>query len=302
MSDSHLTSWISLAGLVVPVLIWLIVAVVMRRVFGRLGTGWVSGLGGSLLGRLFPPWRWVMRVALSVFLGLMIATAVGAMFPHIILPAASVLCDGTVELHSQGYSYKPGQRGVSHVISCAGANGSQESITLATIGVAWLGYSAIVFVLLSLWRLLGGAIARQSGDAQDFSMPGLGVPLSAPANPAPTSSPPGGSANKPQVFTRTRTTVSGNDAARLQSLAGLGDILRQTMGGKMAGMIEEAIEQARHQPRDGKPVIIDGGTHIIQDGGQGAASRLRALQALRDQGLISSAEYEAKRTAILNEL
>ena len=48
--------------------------------------------------------------------------------------------------------------------------------------------------------------------------------------------------------------------------------------------------------------MIDGGTHIITGGAPDAASRLRTLQALRDQGLISSAEYEAKRATILNEL
>ncbi len=301
MSDGNLGQWISLVSLLMPVLIWLIVAVVVRRVFGRLGLGWASSLGGSLLGRLFPRWRWVMRVVLSLFVGLMIATAIGAMFPRSILPAASLLCDGTVELHSQGYSYKPGQHGVSHVISCTQADGRSESITLAAIGVAWLGYSAIVFALLSLWHLLDSAIARKGGDAQDFSMRGVATAPSVPSGPRFVGTSSGG-AGKPRVFTSAHTTVSVNDELRLQSLAGLGDALRQTVGGKMAELIEEAVEQARHQPGDDKPIIIDGGAHVIQNGGRDAASRLRTLQALRDEGLVSSAEYEAKRAAILGEL
>lgn len=301
MIDGNLDQWISLVSLAVPVLIWLVVAVVTRRVFAQLGLRSAFGLGGSLVGRLFPQWRWVVRVALSLFVGLMIATAIGAIFPRTILPAASLLCDGAVELHSQGYSYKPGQHGVSHAISCTQADGRSESITLTTIGVAWLGYSAVVFALLSLWHLLGSAIARKGGDARDFSMPGVGASPSAPSGSTFVGV-RSGAAGKPQVFTSTHTTVSVNDELKLQSLAGLGDALRQTMGGKMADLIEEAIEQARHRPNDGKPIIIDGGARITQNGGQDAASRLRTLQALREQGLVSSAEYEAKRAAILSEL
>lgn len=297
MTDSNFVQWINLATLVIPVLIWVVIALVMRRVFGFLG----FRIGGSLLGNLFPKWRWVMRVGLSLFAGLMIATAVGAMFPPVVLPAASLICDGAVELQSQGYSYKPGQRGVSHLISCVGADGSRESITLATVGVAWLLYSALVFVLLSLWHMLSGAIARKDGGAQDFSLPDLGTPPAAPPSPVFTGSPSTG-AREPGVFTTTRTTVSVDDAVKLQGLAGLSDVLRQTLGGKMADMVGEALEQAKKQSRNGQPIVIDGGTHILQGGAPDAASRLRALQALRDQGLISSAEYEAKRADILGSL
>ena len=300
MTDSNLLQWINLAGLVIPVLIWVVIALVMRRVFGFLG----FRIRGSLLGNLFPKWRWVMRLGLSLFVGLMIATAVGAVFPPVILPAASLICDGAVELQLQAYSYKPGQRGVSHLISCTQAGGSSESITLATIGVAWLGYSALLFVLLSLWRLLSGAIARRGDDAQDFSQPGSSAPPSAPsasATPSFTGSSPV-STREPGVFATTQTTVSVDDTVKLQGLTGLSDVLRQTLGGKMAEMVGEALEQAKHQPRRGKPIVIDGGTHIIQSGRQDAVSRLRALKALRDEGLVSSAEYEAKRTDILRGL
>ncbi|QEA12950.1 SHOCT domain-containing protein [Comamonas flocculans] len=299
MSDSHLFEWLGLAGLVIPVLIWLVVALVMRRVFARVFGLAGFRIGGSLPGRLFPKARWIVRAGLSLFAGLMIATAVGAVFPPVVLPAASLICDGAVELHSQGYSYKPGQRGVSHVISCTQADGRSEAITLATIGVAWLGYSAALFALASLWHLLGSAALRKGDDdAQDFSLPGLGAP---PAGPSFTGSPQGHT-NPPGAFTTMRTTVSVDDAAKLQGLAGLSDVLRQTLGGKMAEMVGEALEQARNQPRDGRPIVIDGGTHILQGGGQDAASRLRALQALRDQGLVTGAEYEAKRADILSRL
>lgn len=301
MGDSNLFEWLSLIGLVMPVLIWLVIALVMRRVFGRVFGFSSLRTGGSLLGNLFPKWRWVMRAGLSLFAGLMIATAVGAVFPPVVLPAASLICDGSVELQSQSYSYKPGQRGVSHLISCTRADGSRESITLATMGVAWLLYSALIFVLLSLWHLLSGAIARKGDGAQDFSLPGAGTPPAAPFSPMFTGSPSTG-AREPGVFTTTRTTVSVDDAVKLQGLADLSDVLHQTLGGKMADMVGEALEQAKKQPRNGKPIVIDGGTHIITGGAPDAASRLRALQALRDQGLISSAEYEAKRATILNEL
>lgn len=293
MTDSDISQWIGLASLAIPVLVWLSIALVVRRALGRFG---LQG-GGSLLGRWFPKWRWVMRVLVSLFTGLMIATAVGAVFPRAILPAASLICDGSVELLSRGYSYKPGQSGVSHLISCIAADGSRTSITLATVGVAFLLYSAAVFVLLLLWHLVSGGIARQDDGAQDFRMPGATMP----SGPSFTGSPLG-SADGPHGFTSTRTTVSVDDAVKLQGLAGLSHALRQTLGGKVAEMVEEALEQARHPPRDGGPIVIDGGTRIIQGGEPDTASRLRALQALRDQGLISSAEYEAKRADILGSL
>lgn len=172
MTDSDISQWIGLASLAIPVLVWLSIALVVRRALGRFG---LQG-GGSLLGRWFPKWRWVMRVLVSLFTGLMIATAVGAVFPRVILPAASLICDGSVELLSQGYSYKPGQSGVSHRISCIAADGSRTSITLATVGVAFLLYSAAVFVLLSLWHLVSGGIARRDDGTQDFRMPGATMP------------------------------------------------------------------------------------------------------------------------------
>ena len=75
MGDSNLFEWLSLIGLVMPVLIWLVIALVMRRVFGRVFGFSSLRTGGSLLGNLFPKWRWVMRAGLSLFAGLMIATA-----------------------------------------------------------------------------------------------------------------------------------------------------------------------------------------------------------------------------------
>ncbi len=75
----------------------------------------------------------------------------------------------------------------------------------------------------------------------------------------------------------------------------------------MSTLIEQALEQAKNAPNKEKTIVIDGGSYNFNSSlgssdPEQVANRLRALQSLRDQNLISAAEYEAKRAEILRHL
>jgi hypothetical protein len=88
----------------------------------------------------------------------MVASAGGAIHPPLVTVAAPYVCDGTIETHSQNYSYKPGQSGVTRTILCIEANGTSRDISLRTIGAAAVYYTLIFLaaglVLIFLVRLL----------------------------------------------------------------------------------------------------------------------------------------------------
>ncbi|HUH22579.1 MAG TPA: SHOCT domain-containing protein [Brevundimonas sp.] len=100
----------------------------------------------------------LVLLGVSSFAGLMVATAGGAIHPPVITVAAPYVCDGTVDVRSQNYSYRPGQRGVARTILCTGADGEARDITLKTMGAATICYAliflAVGLALLVLARLL----------------------------------------------------------------------------------------------------------------------------------------------------
>lgn len=285
MNDTSMGQWLGLLSLGLPVLIWLVIWRVTVRVKRGLG------LSPRPVAGPFPRLYWLALVLFSLFMGLMIATAGGAIYPPMIKPAAALVCNGTVELLSRAYSYRPGQHGVTRIVSCVADDGSRTVITLATVAAASALYSALVFVLLAFWRLLRAGLAppRDRG-VRDFSNPG----------PAPSAKPPQAGSRTAQdgkVYTSTHTTVSVDGpvrVAKLQGLQDLAEVLRQKLGNDMAGLVAGALRKAQWESPDGQATVSDGSAD--------AASRLRALQALRDQGLISSTEYEAKRTEIIANL
>lgn len=173
------------------------------------------------------------------FCGLMVATAGGAIHPPLVTVAAPYVCDGTVELQSQGYSYKPGQRGVARTISCLGPDGRKRDITLRAIGAATVYYTLI---FLPVWLLIGIAARR---------------------------------------WLRGRITD-------MSARAGSKDIadLRATM----AERLRTGADSVR------RPATASG------TGGESVGDRLRRLQALYDEGLITDAEYRARRAAIVSSL
>ncbi|HEY9546530.1 MAG TPA: hypothetical protein VIR56_11010, partial [Solimonas sp.] len=96
----------------------------------------------------------MLRGGLSLFTGLMLASAVGVLVPQLWLPSAHLLCDGQVEVTSQNYSYKPGQHGTNMAVICTAATGTQTKITLASIFLSALLYGGALFVLMELVGLM----------------------------------------------------------------------------------------------------------------------------------------------------
>lgn len=304
-------------GLVVPL-------VIFGVVFRALG---LSRLRNSVIGLLWSrigfQWRLLWWLLASGFIGLMIATAGGAIHPPLVQPAAQLLCDGEVSLRSQGYSYKPGQSGVAHTITCTSSEGDKREITFQSVFFAAALYGAVLFVLHLLWWLL-----RRRSDAPD---PDAATGLS-------PDGVPGGSGG--QGIAGWAGSFSQATSGRHGGGAGVGDLgstlqgLSSVIGGQVAKQVQDALKSAtashanvtvngREVPMnddihqrlrdalqkvsDGKGVTLTsttvngqpvGGASLSSD----AATRLQQLQRLRDQGLVSAAEFDAKRAEILRAL
>ena len=87
----------------------------------------------------------------SLFVGLMIASAGTAIYPRVAWPGAALLCSGELVYESHGQSYRPGEYTVTRQIYCRSGSGKgaeSEEITFRAIGLAFLIYSAIAFLLL----------------------------------------------------------------------------------------------------------------------------------------------------------
>ncbi len=98
----------------------------------------------SIVGLLF-------LAGISLFVGfVIIAVAVGAVFPSMHKLTAPLICKGEVEVEVITYSYKPGQVGTDNHIYCIDEEGQRE-ITWSAIGLSGLFYSAIIFVPLAIW-------------------------------------------------------------------------------------------------------------------------------------------------------
>ena len=78
---------------------------------------------------------WMIVLPVSLFIGLMIATAGTAIYPPITGLATPLICSGEVVHQSQRYSYQPGQQGITRTIYCrtGGAKDQGEDITMKAI-------------------------------------------------------------------------------------------------------------------------------------------------------------------------
>mgnify|MGYP001050901855 CR=1 FL=1 len=289
-------------SLVTMVLTFVVPFFIFRVVFRRLGLSQARhSLFGSFWGRIGFQWRLLWWLLICGFIGLMIATAGGAIYPPVVQPAAQLLCDGEVSMKSQGYSYKPGQRGVAHTITCAEANGDQREITFQSVFFAAALYGAALFVLRLLWWLLRGR-----GDA--------------PEPDAATGLSPSGAFGSP-------SRPGGNDLGKaLQGLSGvlgsavatqIQEALNKAHGGHanvtingrevpMNDAIGQRLADALQKASSGKGVTVNSTTVNGQPMGDlpasDTATRLQQLKQLRDRGLISAAEFDAKRAEILRAL
>ena len=217
-----------LAGPVILLVGGLVVIAFTRRRSGGGSSGSAVRWGCGML----------MLLPICGFWGLMVATAGGAIHPPLVTVAAPYVCDGTVETRSQGYSYKPGQHGVSRTIFCVEAGGERRDITLRAIGAATIYYTLIFLPIGLVLGLIVRAMVRR-GLKSLSEKAGVG-----PADMAELRS----------VFTNQLRTRA--------------DIARRF-------------------------------TEAAPASGENAEDRLRRLQTLRDGGLISEEEYQAKRAEIL---
>jgi hypothetical protein len=104
----------------------------------------------------------------SLFFGLMLATAGGAIYPPTVNVFAPLICKGEVVAESHSYSYKPGQHGVTRETYCVEPSGQRKEITLQVVGTAFLMYSAILFVLSLLAAVPSlRALNRKTARLQD---------------------------------------------------------------------------------------------------------------------------------------
>jgi hypothetical protein len=196
----------------------------------------------------------------ALFIALMIATAGVAIWPKLAAPGAAILCGGgEVIYESYGASYRPGEYTVTREIYCqsgAGKQAARDEITLSAMGISFLVYSVVAFLLLQfVVRPLAARRLRRK-------MAALGI--GAPAQPSWPGSPP--------------------------PPAGLNDILARVRQAVQSG---EADVRVRNLSVD-----LSG----AEAGGGDIAARLAQLKALRDQGLITAEDYEAKKAEILSGL
>ena len=178
----------------------------------------------------------------SLFIGVMIAGPGTAIYPPVSTVAAPLICAGTVEVESNYYSVRPGENGVSRTIHCTAGTGkaaARDDITWKAIGVAFLIYSGIAFLIL---RFLVAPWLRRRAERTL-----LAAGIRSPADPSRAASP-----------------------------ADLRSIMTQ---------VSDAVRRGR--------------ANVAAQSGEDPAERLAQLKQLRDQGLITAADYEAKKAEIL---
>lgn len=220
----------------------------------------------------------VIVTAIALFIGLMIATAGVAVYPRAAHPGAALICPGEVVYESYGASYRPGEYTVTRQIYCqtgSGKGAARQEITFKAIGVAFLIYSAISFVVLIL---LGMLARRKTRDLM---------------------SPPAGGAAGWTV----RTADSGGGEGSVTTATGPADI--SAILAKVAEAVEKGgpnvvVRNMSYDASTGGWTESDGGD---EDEARGEpAERLARLKQLYDQGLISASEYQAKRNEIISGL
>jgi hypothetical protein len=181
----------------------------------------------------------------SLFIGLMIAGPGTAVYPPVSTVAAPLICPGTVQVRSNYYSVRPGENGVSRTIYCSSGTdkaAAGEDITWKAIGIAFLLYSAIAFLILRFG--VAPWLRRRAERAL------LAAGISSPSNPSAAAS-----------------------------------------AGDLRSILDQVADAARRRQASVTPTS-----------GEAPTERLAQLKQLRDQGLITAEDYEAKKAQILSQL
>jgi hypothetical protein len=194
----------------------------------------------------------------SLFIGLMLATAGVAVYPPMAFVAKPLICSGELTVESQNYSYRPGQSGVTRTFWCAsgeaGGKPVRDEVTFRAVGASFLVYSAISFALLRF--LVVPLLRRRLRDAWQARV-GRGASLA--------GAPPGTRTDLQSILSQVADAVKSGEAR----------VNVRSMGVTI--------------PPDGPP-------------DDDPAERLAQLKRLYEQGLITAADYEAKKAEILSGL
>ena len=95
--------------------------------------------------------KWGIIAGIALFIALMVATVVPALFPDAAALAGPILCaNGQMTNESQEYHPEPGKTVITRTFFCTDANGTHEMETLPTIG-ACMGIAFVpAFLVLAL--------------------------------------------------------------------------------------------------------------------------------------------------------
>ena len=235
-------------------------------------------------------------LAISLFIGLMIATAGGAVYPPLIKVAAPFVCDGEFVIESRRYSRGPGHTGTQRMFYCVDAQtGAQEEVTIYAVFIAFLIYSGIIFgAALLVLTPLTFIIFRSSKKTAARITAGLShtrTPLAWPAS-GPHTAP------RQARVTPARIIFNGREYANADE-----------MPAEARAAYEQAMGVFTDADRNGIPDIFEGagrnratGTEQAASGSADPAERLRKLKELFAAGLITEQEYETKRAEILSQM
>lgn len=235
-------------------------------------------------------------LAISLFIGLMIATAGGAVYPPLIKVAAPFVCDGEFVIESQRYSRGPGHTGVQRMFYCVGERtGVREEVTLYAVFIAFLVYSGLIFVAaLAVLAPLTFIVFRSSKKTAARITAGLSP------TPTPLAWPASGPFTAPRqaAVTQARIIFNGREYANAEE-----------MPAEARAAYEQAMNVFTDADRNGIPDIFEGAGRNTTSrpaqptsGNTDPAERLRKLKELFAAGLITEQEYEAKRSEILSQM
>ena len=193
----------------------------------------------------------------AMFVALMLATAGAAIWPKMAAPGGAIVCGGgELVYESHGASYRPGEYTVTRTLYCQSGTGKQaarDDITFQAMGVSFLVYALVLFLLIQfVLRPLAARRLRRKLEALGMSRPAASAWPGTPAGPA-----------------------------------GLGDIIARVQEAAQRGAADIQVRNTS--------VDLAG----EEAGGGDIAARLGQLKALRDQGLITAQDYEAKKAEIL---
>ena len=114
-------------------------------------------------------WAWLGVLGVSLFCGLiMIAVALGAIFPKVINPIAKPLVCGNGELQitQNTTSYRAGESDTWTTDTCVDSTtGQPQDVSLQTTVSAGIIYSLIIFAIIMVWMGYKKLTSRKSTTA-----------------------------------------------------------------------------------------------------------------------------------------